>query len=40
MQEDEVAAEGSGVNVTHYKLAAFVLGAFWAGMAGTSMPPR
>ena len=35
IKEDDVAAEGCGVNVTHYKLAAFVLGAFWAGMAGT-----
>lgn len=32
---DDVAAEGCGVNVTGYKLSAFVLGAFWAGMAGT-----
>lgn len=35
IKEDDVAAEGCGVNVTHYKLMAFVLGAFWAGMAGT-----
>ncbi|MBO4300487.1 MAG: branched-chain amino acid ABC transporter permease [Desulfovibrio sp.] len=35
IKEDDIAAEGCGVNVTHYKLAAFVLGAFWAGMAGT-----
>jgi branched-chain amino acid transport system permease protein len=34
LREDEVAAEGSGVNTAHYKLAAFVLGAAWAGMAG------
>jgi branched-chain amino acid transport system permease protein len=34
LREDDVAAEGSGVNVTHYKLAAFVVGAAWAGMAG------
>jgi branched-chain amino acid transport system permease protein len=27
LREDEVAAEGSGVNTAHYKLAAFVLGA-------------
>jgi len=32
---DEVAAEGSGINTTGYKLAAFVIGAFWAGMTGT-----
>ena len=35
IKEDDVAAEGCGVNVTGYKLAAFVLGAAWAGMAGT-----
>lgn len=34
LREDEVAAEGSGVNTAHYKLAAFVVGAAWAGMAG------
>lgn len=35
IKEDDVAAEGCGVNVTQHKLMAFVLGAFWAGMAGT-----
>lgn len=35
LREDEVAAEGSGINTACYKLAAFGLGAFWAGMAGT-----
>ncbi len=35
LREDEVAAEGSGINTAYYKLAAFGLGAFWAGMAGT-----
>ncbi len=35
IKEDDVAAEGCGINVTDYKLSAFVLGAFWAGMAGT-----
>jgi branched-chain amino acid transport system permease protein len=34
LREDEVAAEGSGIDTAHYKLAAFVLGAAWAGMAG------
>jgi len=34
LREDEVAAEGSGINTAHYKLMAFVLGATWAGMAG------
>lgn len=35
IKQDEVAAEGNGINTTHYKQAAFVLGAFWAGMTGT-----
>ena len=34
LREDEVAAEGSGINTAYYKLAFFVLGAAWAGMAG------
>jgi len=34
IREDEVAAEGSGINISRYKLIAFVIGAFWAGMAG------
>jgi len=34
IKEDEVAAQGSGINTAHYKLIAFVIGAFWAGMAG------
>ncbi len=34
LREDAVAAEGSGINTAYYKLAAFGLGAFWAGMAG------
>jgi branched-chain amino acid transport system permease protein len=34
LKEDDVAAEGSGINTTHYKLVAFVIGAIWAGMAG------
>jgi branched-chain amino acid transport system permease protein len=40
LREDEVAAEGSGINTAAYKLAAFVLGAGWAGMAGTVFGPR
>ncbi len=35
LREDEVAAEGSGINTSRYKLMAFVLGAVWAGMVGT-----
>jgi branched-chain amino acid transport system permease protein len=34
IKEDELAAEGCGINTAHYKLIAFVLGAFWAGMVG------
>jgi branched-chain amino acid transport system permease protein len=34
LKEDEIAAEGSGINTTHYKLIVFILGAAWAGMAG------
>lgn len=32
--EDEIAAEAMGVNTTHYKVLAFTLGAFFAGIAG------
>jgi branched-chain amino acid transport system permease protein len=35
LREDPVAAEGSGIPTARYKLYAFVLGAAWAGMAGT-----
>jgi branched-chain amino acid transport system permease protein len=34
VREDEVAAEAMGVNTTRTKVKAFVLGAFWAGVAG------
>lgn len=34
LRGDAVAAEGSGIDAAHYKLASFVLGAFWAGMVG------
>ncbi|MCL2437615.1 MAG: branched-chain amino acid ABC transporter permease [Coriobacteriia bacterium] len=34
MREDEVAASAMGVNVTKAKTWAFVLGAFWGGIAG------
>ena len=34
IKEDDTAAEGCGVDVAHLKLMAFVIGAFWAGMAG------
>ena len=31
---DDLAASGCGIDVTRYKLMAFTVGAFWAGMAG------
>ncbi|MDY0093902.1 MAG: branched-chain amino acid ABC transporter permease [Candidatus Vecturithrix sp.] len=34
LRGDDVAAEGSGIDTAYYKLAAFVLGAVWAGMTG------
>jgi branched-chain amino acid transport system permease protein len=40
IREDIVAAEGIGVNTAAYQLGAFVLGAFWAGMAGTILASK
>ncbi len=34
LREDDTAAEGSGIDTSYYKLIAFVIGAFWAGMVG------
>jgi branched-chain amino acid transport system permease protein len=34
VREDEIAAEAMGVNTTSIKVWAFVIGAFWAGIAG------
>ncbi len=34
IRDDEVAAEALGVDTTRYKITAFVLGAFFAGVAG------
>ncbi|MGA1868519.1 MAG: branched-chain amino acid ABC transporter permease [bacterium] len=34
LREDEIAAEGSGINTAAYKLSAFIVGAAWAGVAG------
>ncbi len=34
VREDEIAAEALGVDTTHYKVVAFVIGAFFAGVAG------
>ncbi|MDB6126059.1 MAG: inner-rane translocator [Pedosphaera sp.] len=47
VHDDEVAAEAMGLNTTRYKIIAFVVGAFFAGIAGglfshsvTSIDPR
>ena len=34
VHDDEVAASAMGINPTHYKVTAFVIGAFFAGVAG------
>jgi branched-chain amino acid transport system permease protein len=34
VRDDELAAEAMGLNTTRYKIVAFVVGAFFAGMAG------
>jgi branched-chain amino acid transport system permease protein len=34
IREDEIAAESSGINTTYYKLLAFTVAAFFAGIAG------
>ncbi len=34
VRDDEIAAESVGVNTTRYKVTAFVVGAFFAGLAG------
>ena len=34
VREDEIAAEAMGVNTTRYKVPSFVIGAFFAGVAG------
>ncbi len=34
IREDEIAAEASGINTTYYKLLAFTVAAFFAGIAG------
>ena len=34
IREDEIAAESMGINATKYKLIAFAIGAFFAGVAG------
>ncbi|HEX3889746.1 MAG TPA: branched-chain amino acid ABC transporter permease [Verrucomicrobiae bacterium] len=34
VRDDEIAAEATGINPTKYKVTAFVIGAFFAGIAG------
>lgn len=34
IREDEIAAESMGINTTKYKVSAFTIGAFFAGIAG------
>lgn len=34
VNDDEIAAEAMGLNTTRYKITAFVIGAFFAGLAG------
>lgn len=34
IREDELAAEAMGINTTKYKILAFTIGAFYAGLAG------
>jgi len=34
IREDEIAAEASGINTTYYKMLAFTIAAFFAGVAG------
>jgi branched-chain amino acid transport system permease protein len=35
VREDETAADAMGINTTYYKVSAFVIGAFFAGIAGS-----
>jgi branched-chain amino acid transport system permease protein len=35
IREDEIAASTLGINLSHYKVLAFVFGALWAGFAGS-----
>ncbi|WP_017756708.1 branched-chain amino acid ABC transporter permease [Calidifontibacillus oryziterrae] len=34
VREDEIAADSMGINTTYYKVAAFAIGSFFAGVAG------
>ncbi|WP_338472029.1 branched-chain amino acid ABC transporter permease [Niallia sp. XMNu-256] len=35
VREDEIAADAMGINTTYYKVSAFIIGAFFAGVAGS-----
>jgi len=35
IREDEIAADAMGINTTYYKVIAFIIGAFFAGIAGS-----
>src|SRR6185312_6678632 len=35
VREDEIAADAMGINTTYYKVTAFMIGAFFAGVAGS-----
>lgn len=35
IREDDIAAEAVGINITRYKILAFTIGAFFAGIAGS-----
>lgn len=35
VREDEIAASASGVNITYYKVMAFIIGSFMAGIGGS-----
>ncbi len=40
VREDEIAAAATGIDVTHHKVLAFVIGAFFAGVAGSLFAHR
>ena len=40
IREDEIAADAMGINITKYKVTAFVIGAFFAGIAGALYASR
>ncbi|NLY18040.1 MAG: branched-chain amino acid ABC transporter permease, partial [Clostridiaceae bacterium] len=40
IREDEIAADAMGINTTKYKVTAFIIGAFFAGIAGALYASR